>query len=251
TDPQDELAQFFGEVQTEPMGGGGEPATNGDGLLRATTTARHDEEIKILKQDHSIVMFLRPGENQMLSHLYNTAKLFKQKQQANPTWAPGQQPLKLVMAVAMFTKLGVRLEKTCSDEALAKKVQELGWRDPTVGWKFQYWNNNLRCLQEDTTRTPLTDQAIAQHLKKLVEVLGQPDVVHRFACTRRMSDTMESTATFLLDLTTRTPASLEAWHSLQALQGCTLLQLGGMAYKKESFKPSPAIQKLKEMIRGL
>ena len=41
--------------------------------------------------------------------------------------------------------------------------------------------------------------------------------------------------------------------SIQALQGCTVLQLwwggGGVAYKKESFKPSPAVQKLKETVR--
>ena len=87
-------------------------------------------------------------------------------------------------------------------------------------------------------------------LQKLVKLLLIPELVHCFGCKRKLSETMEGTATFLMDLSTRTPQSLEAWHSLLALQGCTVLQLGGIAYRKESSKPSPGIAKIKEMIRS-
>ena len=87
-------------------------------------------------------------------------------------------------------------------------------------------------------------------LQKLVKLLLIPELVHCFGCKRKLSEKMEGTATFLMDLSTRTPQSLEAWHSLLALQGCTVLQLGGIAYRKESSKPSPGIAKIKEMIRS-
>ncbi|OLP76319.1 hypothetical protein AK812_SmicGene43763 [Symbiodinium microadriaticum] len=223
----DELDEFFGGLR-KPM---------------------QEEEIKLLKQDHSLIFFLRPGENSMISHLFQTAKSFKAKQAANPQWAPGQQPLKVIMAIAMFKELGARLEALCQDQTRLAQVKEFGWRDPATGWKFQRWNPQLKALEEDNSRSPVSDQMVANNLQKLCQALAQ-DTVHRFHCTRKMADVMESPATFQLDLSTRTALSLEAWAALMALQGCTVLQLGGFAYKRETLKPSPAVAKLKDMIYG-
>ena len=216
----------------------------------ARQVIRQEEELKVLRQDHALIYFMKPGEHTMLSHLYCTAQQFLKKQSENPHWAPGQHPLKAIMAVAVSSELGARLERACKEEDFSLKIKELGWRDPAVGWRFQYWDNAVKHLVEDKSRKPLTDQEVAAHLQKLAKLLLIPDLVHRFGCKRRLSETMEGTATFLMDLSTRTPQSLEAWNSLLALQGCTVLQLGGIAYRKESFKPSPGIAKIKEMIRS-
>ena len=218
-------------------------------LTLARQVIKQDQEIKVLRQDQALIWFMRPGEHNMLCHLYKAAKQFAQKQQDNPTWEPGKHPLKVVMAVALFTELGHRLERACKEEDFSKKVKDLGWRDPAAGWCFQQWNPSLQHLEADKTRTPLTDQQVAQHLLRLTQLLATPDLVHRFSCTRRLTETMEGTASFMMDLSIRTPQATEAWTSLLALQGCTVLQLGGLAYKREGFKPSPAIAKLKEMIR--
>ena len=215
----------------------------------ARQVIKQDQEIKILRQDHALIWFMRPGDHNILCHLYRTARQFTQQQQDNRRWEPGQQPLKVVMAIALFTELGHRLEKACKDEEFSKKSKELGWRDPAVGWSFQTWNPTLRCLEADSSRTPLSDQQVAQHLLKLTQLLATPDLLHRFSCTRKMMETMEGTASFMMDLSIRTPQAMEAWTCLLALQGCTVLQLGGLAYKREGFKPSPAILKIKEMIR--
>eukprot|EP00439_Symbiodinium_sp_Y106_P021967 s2239_g2.t1 len=57
-----------------------------------TILAKHvlelEEEIKVLKQDHSLIFFLRPGDHNILHHLFQMAKAFQAKQQSNPTWAP-------------------------------------------------------------------------------------------------------------------------------------------------------------------
>ena len=154
------------------------------------------------------------------------------------------------MAVALFTELGVRLDRACKEEDFAQKVKDSGWRDPAVGWRFQCWSPVVRHLEEDKTKKPLMDQEVAGHLHKLTKLLLLPDLVHRVACTKRLTETMEGTATFLRDLSLRTPQSLEAWGSLLALQGCTVLQFGGIAYKREGFKPSPAVATIKEMLRS-
>ena len=202
-------------------------------LTLARQVVKQEEEIKLLKQDHSLVLFFRPGEHTMLGFLYKTAKEFKAKQEANPQWTPGQQPLKAVMALALFTELGNRLQSVCQDQAKATRAKELGWRDPTVGWKYQRWNVQLKALEEDTSRPPFTDKEVAVHIRKLVPLHEEA------AGDQRLP------ATFQMDLSVRTPAALEAWGALLALQGSTGLQLGGFAYKRESLKPSPAVAKLK------
>ena len=162
----------------------------------------------------------------------------KSRMEARPATSQGAEP-------------GVRLDRACQAEDFSQKVKDLGWRDPAVGWRFQYWNPAVRHLEEDKSRKPLTGQEVAGHLQKLTQLLLLPDLVHRFSCTKRLTETTEGTATFKLDLSIRTPQSLEVWSSLLALQGCTVLQLGGIEYKREGFKPSPAIAKIiKEMIRG-
>ncbi|CAE7341282.1 unnamed protein product, partial [Symbiodinium microadriaticum] len=153
----------------------------------AKQVVRQEEEIKLLKQDHALVFFLRPGENSMINHLFQTAKTFKAKQAANPQWAPGQQPLKVIMAIAIFKELGARLEALCQDQARLAQVKEYGWRDPATGWKYQRWNPQLKALEEDSSRGPISDQMVANHLQKLCQALAQ-DTVHRFHCTRRLAD---------------------------------------------------------------
>ncbi|CAE7400543.1 unnamed protein product [Symbiodinium sp. CCMP2456] len=266
----DEMEEFWGSLQTPSSllqsNKRRRPPTNGfrqdnpyqpqqfqaqpDLLVTlARQVVRQDEEIKLLKQDHSLILFLRPGEHSILGHLFKTAKEFKAKQAANPQWTPGFIPLKTIMAIALFKELGNRLDTVCQDSTKLATVKEMGWRDPAAGWKFQRWNPQLKALEEDTAKTPLSDKAVAEHLQKLCVVLGQ-DTVHRFNCTRKMADVMETSATFQLDLSTRTPASIEAWNSLLILQGCTVLQLGGVAYKRETLKPSPVIAKFKDTLRG-
>ncbi|CAE7254234.1 unnamed protein product, partial [Symbiodinium sp. CCMP2592] len=102
---------------------------------------------------------------------------------------------------------GVRLERTCQEEALAKKDTE----------------------------------AAAALLLKLTQALGG-DAVHRSNATKKLADTVEVNTTFLLDLSRHTPQALEA---LLLLQGNAMLQLGGVGYKRETLRRSPVAKKIK------
>ncbi|CAE7728748.1 unnamed protein product [Symbiodinium sp. CCMP2592] len=261
----DELEDFFGEVKAEgqatnkrrkpepdrPFRSSGQLGRADPLVLSlARAVVRQEEELKVLKQDHSIVMWLRPGEYGILHHLYVTAKAFKQKQQENPMWAPGQQPLRIVMAIALFREMEVRVNKVLADETLQKKAADMGWRDPATGWRYQRWNPSLKHLEADSSRNPLTDQQVLQAFKMLYTSLDQ-DTVTRFSCTRKVTETMANQATFLMDISVRTPAAMEAWKTMHMLQGCSVLQLGGMAYRRDTLKCSPLVEKIKEMLRAL
>ena len=89
---------------------------------------------------------------------------------------------------------------------------------------------------------------MAALLLKLTQTLTG-DTVHRFNATKKLADTVEANITFLLDLSTRTPQALEAWTALLQRQGNAVLQLGGVAYKRETLRPSPIAKKIKETLR--
>ena len=74
--------------------------------------------------------------------------------------------------------------------------------------------------------------------------------MHRFNATKKLADRIEANATFLLDLSRRTRQALEAWTALLKLQGNVVLQLGGVAYKRETLRPSPVAKKIKEALRA-
>ncbi|CAE7254236.1 unnamed protein product, partial [Symbiodinium sp. CCMP2592] len=225
----DELEDFFGEVKAEgqatnkrrkpehpdrPFRPSG-PSGRADPLILSLARAvvRQEEELKVLKQDPSIVMWLRPGEYGILHHLYVTARAFKQKQQENPMWAPGQQPLRTVMAIALFREMEARVNKVLGDESLQKKAAYMGWRDPATGWRYQRWNPTLKHLEVDSSRNPLTDQQVLQAFQLLYKSLDQ-DSVTRFSCTRKVTETMTNQATFLMDISVRTPAAMETWKTM-------------------------------------
>ena len=52
----------------------------------ARLVIRQEEEIKLLQQDTSMVLWLNSGGGSILHHLYTTAVEFKKKQQSEPTW---------------------------------------------------------------------------------------------------------------------------------------------------------------------
>ena len=144
---------------------GQEPRGSSLLISLARQAVRQEEELKILRQDHALIYFMKPGEHTMLGHLYRTAQQFLQKQSKNPHWASGQHPLKAIMAVAVFNELGARLERARKEEEFSSKVKELGWRDPAVGWRFHYWDSAVKHLVEDKSKKPLTDQEVSIHLQ--------------------------------------------------------------------------------------
>ena len=73
----------------------------------------------------------------------------------------------------------------------------MGWKD-AAGWRFQVWNPKLKALEHDKSRNPVPEQEMTSKLESFVENIKR-DVVHRFHCTQRMTETMEGKKTFKLD----------------------------------------------------
>ena len=108
------------------------------------------------------------------------------------------------------------------------------------------WNPTLRCLQEDKERKPLPNEEMRQLLEQLYASLKGP-VVTRFHCTRKLTETMDSQATFYLDLSSR-GSGQQAWDLMMKLQGSCVLQLIGVAYKKAALRRGPLAEKIRELV---
>ena len=141
------------------------------------------------------------------------------------------------MAVAVFNELGARLERACKEEEFSLKVKKLGWRDPAVGWRFQYWDSAVKHLVEDKSKKPLTDHSSAEARPASVDT-GPGSSLRMQAEDGGNSNVPHG------PVHSNTP-KLRG----MAFSASSARQLGGIASRKESFKPSPGIAKIKEMIR--
>ncbi|CAE7350820.1 MCAT [Symbiodinium microadriaticum] len=211
----------------------------------ARLAIKMDEEIRVLKQNTGIVMWMKPGADSVLPHLYNTAVEFKKQQKDNPKFSLAHVPLRSVLALAMFRELGSRLDRLLNTPDLMKAAETRGWRDQS-GWKYQVWNGALRHLEVDREKPTVSDAQMQLVIQQILECLKQP-VIHQFHCTRRMTEAMDSQATFLMSVSVRSEAAAKLWSLLMDLQGSCILQLLGVGYRKEGLKPSPWALRLRDL----
>ncbi|CAE7338149.1 Pol [Symbiodinium sp. CCMP2592] len=214
----------------------------------AKTVLKQQEELQVLRQDTAFVLYLRPGENSVLSHLYQTAVRFKTKLESDPQWKLGQFPLRMVLTVALFTELVTRLNQVLASQDRLKQVTDQGWRNE-AGWRFQRWNPTLRHLEMDTAKDPIPDDQLLDHLATALQCLKHP-IVNRFRCKRKMTETMTTQATFVMDISMRSQCSTTLWDTMRILQNNAVFQLVGMTYKTEGLGRSPVEQQIRDLLYG-
>ena len=90
----------------------------------AKAVLKQQEELQVLRQDSAFILFMKPGETSVMSHLYQTALNFKTKLEADPQWKVGQLPLRMVLTVALFKELTDRLNQTLASQERLKKVTD-------------------------------------------------------------------------------------------------------------------------------
>ena len=147
------MNEFFGEVKEEPTAKRRRPVENNKennrfGPQKAKTrqseelvstltrlVIKQEEELQVLKQDHSFMLFMRPGKDTVLTFLFQTASLFKKKQEESPTWGADFQPLRVVLSLALFRELATRLEAVEKDDNKIKEIVDLGWMTHDYKWK--------------------------------------------------------------------------------------------------------------------
>ena len=112
---------------------GGKPTNEGSEDILVTLdkmALRAEDETKMLKQDYSLVLFLKPGQNSILHLMHNTATKWKEEMKARPS--DRIIPLRTVMLTRLIHEVITRLEALRDQPEMRQTLAKLGWRDEDV-----------------------------------------------------------------------------------------------------------------------
>ena len=131
---------------------------------------------------------------------------------------PGDNmPLRTVLALIK------ELEAMKSNLALNNKAIKTGWKDPAKEWKSRGGAFFLKHLEEDRD-THLGRGGVSSPGPAVGQPEGGWGSVLRLHATTPLTAAMENPAAFLLEISTRSRSSQEAWETLRYLQGNTILK---------------------------
>ena len=179
---------------------------------------RHEDRIQTLRLSHAWVWFLNNNTpHPLLTTLFSVAHKWKQEIQK------GSINQKLALRVVIFQAM-LQMFLNLLDQVEAKEEQKQyaekhGWYHQGM-WKYQRWNPEDKCLQEDETRAPVPHHVIVEKTQTLMAAVKLEGVLRRFHCTRPLGASMSgNTADFLMEMGVRPAEATQACNVLEVLQG--------------------------------
>ncbi|CAE7266434.1 unnamed protein product [Symbiodinium sp. CCMP2592] len=146
-----------------------------DMVQKLTSLAiKHEYAINSMMQDHTLYLFVKPGDEGLLPILFATSEKWNATQQTDPSQIT--EPLRLVMMKAFLIELGQRLKATKDQPESMQKAKELGWLTEQGQWKTLVWDPTAQDLREKQGgKLHVTDDLIGQsvELRKLITDAAQ------------------------------------------------------------------------------
>ena len=139
----------------------------------------------------------------LLPVMFRVSAAWRRAKEADPTSL--DRPLRCSLMISLILELVARLERLQSDEALQKQAQELHWLTPDHKWQYRVWNpaagGGTGALEVDTSRAPLTQEEVLEHLAQAQKLVLEASNLTRFQATRPLAEDMTgSHVAFLLDV---------------------------------------------------
>ena len=152
----------------------------------------------------------------------------------------------------LILELVARLERLQSDETLQKQAQELHWLTPDLKWQYRVWNpaagGGTGALEVDTSRTPLAQEAVLEHLTQAQKLALEASNLTRFQATRPLAEDMTgSHVAFLLDVGLRGRAT-PLHKILTTLVDCECLSLIAARLRPQRLRRPPAADRLSKWL---
>ncbi|CAE7659163.1 unnamed protein product [Symbiodinium sp. CCMP2592] len=130
---------------------------------------KHEYAINSIMQDHTLYLFVKPGDEGLIPILFATSDKWHKVNQTDPSSTT--ESLRLVMMKAFLIELGQRLKATMENQHDSlKQAKDLGWLTDQGLWKTLTWNPAIQDLQEQPGgRLHKTEDLIGQtvELRKL------------------------------------------------------------------------------------
>ncbi|CAE7240265.1 Pol [Symbiodinium sp. CCMP2592] len=138
------------------------------------------------------------------------------------------RPMRASLFVCFFAELQARLRALESKDEDVAKLTDLGWlaKGPPFVWHFLKWDAASQSNIVDTSKPPLTQSEILEHLQILLKNVVSSNSLARFHPTRPMAEDMRGDSlVFLIQVGIQGDAAAGLRSSLKALCYNASLQL--------------------------
>ncbi|CAE7741462.1 pol [Symbiodinium sp. CCMP2592] len=202
-----------------------------DMVQKLTSLAiKHEYAINSMMQDHTLYLFVKPGDEGLLPILFATSEKWNATQQTDPSQIT--EPLRLVMMKAFLIELGQRLKATKDQPESMQKAKELGWLTEQGQWKTLVWDPTAQDLREKQGgKLHVTDDLIGQsvELRKLIT----DETLFRFQSLRGLSRAPQTAWVQLaIEVSVRDMGN-RVWEILHSWIGCAALHTMGCRLRRE------------------
>ncbi|CAE7940761.1 unnamed protein product, partial [Symbiodinium sp. KB8] len=133
---------------------------------------------------------------------------WREKYQTNPSSL--DRSLRVTILLCLLTELlqrHRRLEDASAEEAL-KAIKGAGWMSEDGKWVYQVWNHAEAKLVTDEARGTMTLAEGTEHIRTMLRLLAQPEILLKFAATRPLAQEMSGhQISFICELSLRHTAA--------------------------------------------
>ena len=211
---------------------------------------RHEDSINLLKLESSFVMHMRLNvPSSVASMLYAAANSWRQIKQAEPSKL--DRPMRAALLYCLFMELKSRLETVVDKPDDMARMEKLGWlaRGPPVVWSYLTWDSVNQKQIVDTSKVPLSQNEVMEHIQNITRLCPRLNVVARFHPTRPMAEEMRGDSlVFLLQTGQHGEGAVEMRDALSVLCHCSVMNLVAMQLKVDRFARSKLANAIAECL---
>ena len=241
-------APFRGAGRNAQQSQGQSPAVNKEALRLVTRALIHQQEaIDTLRLSTGWIWWLRIPEPSVIPGLIKAGEYWREQVVLKDSKLK-DTPLRQAMFWSLLESLGTAIEGMT--EAAIKQARESGWMDEQGHWVFQRWNGELRALEMDARRNPITQVELLSTIKE-IQKLTHRDTLSRFHILRKLESEMEGqTVRVMMDVAFRCPEATRLYQLLTTLQGNASLQVAGLQFRQATLQRPPVLKQLMETVFG-
>ena len=153
---------------------------------------RHEDSINLLKLECSFVMRMRLNvPSSVVSMLYAAANSWRQIKLAETSKL--DRPMRAALLYCLFMELKTRIEAVTDKPEDLERMAKLGWvsKGPPITWCFLAWDAASSKQIVDTSKVPLSQAEVLEHVQTVIRLCPRHHAVARFHPTRPMAEEMK------------------------------------------------------------
>ncbi|CAE7460642.1 pol [Symbiodinium sp. CCMP2592] len=176
---------------------------------------RHEWVLAALRVDRGFVLHMRSGPDGILREVFQASKLWNE---AKTQGTLQNLTLRQALLMKVFTVLKDRMEHM--NEGHIATARKHGWlsRDG-MQWQYLKWSQTHESLIPEDPVRQVPHDSLVQHITSILRALNMDHMIHRFAATRKLTENVENTMPFLLQISLQGQTSHQLFQALQDLCG--------------------------------